>query len=73
MMTTKIRVGADSDERRLYKRLASIRQPIELQYGNFFQKFQLFKQTEPFQLIRNAELDYRTGIVVFFCLTVTHV
>ena len=68
MMTTKIRVGADLDERRLYKRLASIRQPIELQYGNFFQKFQLFKQTEPFQLIRNAELAYRTGIVGFFLL-----
>ena len=43
VMTTKVMVGTDTDERRLYKRLASIRQPIELQYGNFFNKFQLFR------------------------------
>ena len=30
VMTTKVRVGADDDERLLYSRLASVRQPVEL-------------------------------------------
>ena len=66
VMTTKVRVGAETDERRLYKRLASVRQPIELQYGNFFNKFQLFRDKDAFRLFSKAELAYRTGIVGFF-------
>ena len=30
IMTTKVRQGADEDEKRLFRRLAFIRQPIEL-------------------------------------------
>ena len=68
VMTTKLREGANEDERRLYCRLASIRQPIELQYGNFFEKFQLFKNKNAFRLFNKAEIAYRTGIVGFFLL-----
>ena len=64
VMTTKLREGADEDERRLYRRLASVRQPIELQYGNFFIKFQLFKNKDAFHLFNKAEMAYRTGIVL---------
>ena len=68
VMTTKVRVGADDDERRLYRRLASVRQPVELQYGNFFNKFQLFRDKDVFRHFSKAELAYRTGIVGFFLL-----
>ena len=63
VMTTKLREGADEDERRLYRRLASVRQPIELQHGNFFNKCQLFKNKYAFHLFNKAEMAYRTGIV----------
>lgn len=68
VMTTKVRVGAGQDEKRVYHRLTSIRQPIELQYGNFFNRFRLFKNEDAFCLFTNAELAYRTGIVGFFLL-----
>ena len=64
VMTTTLREGADEDERRLYRRLASVRQPIELQYGNFFNKFQLFKNEDAFHLFNKAEMAYRTGIIL---------
>ena len=70
VMTTKVRVGAETDERRLYKRLASVRQPIELQYGNFFNKFQLVRDKDAFRIFSKDELYYRTGIVGFFYLIV---
>ena len=43
MMTTKLREGVDDNEKRLYCWLASIWQPIELQYGKIFNKFRMFK------------------------------
>ena len=42
IMTTKLRQGADEDQKRLNRRLASIRQPIELQYGNFLIGFSFY-------------------------------
>ena len=72
VMTTKVRVGAGQDEKRVYHRLTSIRQPIELQYGNFFNRFRLFRNEEAFCLFSNAELAYRTGIVVFFFAELSH-
>ena len=64
-MTTKLRDGASEDERRSYRRLASIRQPIELQYRIFLNKFRLFKNEDSFRLFNKAEMAYRTGIVKF--------
>ena len=48
VMTAKLHEGVTLDERRicLYKRLASIRQPIELQYGLFFNLFRIFRNKE---------------------------
>ena len=36
IMTTKIHNGATSNDKQVYKKLASIRQPVELQYGLLF-------------------------------------
>ena len=36
--TTKVHAGVSRDEKRLMKRLTLIRQPVELQYGNFIKK-----------------------------------
>ena len=68
IMTMNVRDGASEDEKRLYYRLKSIRQPIELIYGHFFNSFCLFKKEEPFHLFNKRELAYRTGIVAFFLL-----
>ena len=68
VMTTKTREGADEDEKRLYQRLASIRQPVELLYGHFFNSFKLFRNENAFHLFSKGELAYRTGIVGFFLL-----
>jgi len=46
VMTAKLHEGVTLDERRLYKRLASIRQPIELQYGSFFNLLRIFRNKE---------------------------
>ena len=35
IMTTKVHNGATPNDKRVYKKLASIRQPVELQYGLF--------------------------------------
>ena len=70
VMTMKVRVGADADKRRLYRRLASVGHPIKLQYGIFFNKFQLFRDKDVFRLFSKTELAYHTGIVGFVCLIV---
>ena len=41
---------------------------MELQYGNFFNKFQLFKNRDAFHLFTKAEIAYRTGVIGFFLL-----
>ena len=66
LMTTTVPPEASEDVIKLYLRLKSIRQPIELQYGNFFNKFQLFKDESVFNLFKKAECAYRTAIVGFF-------
>ena len=63
VMITKLRLGADEDEQRLYHRLASVCQPIELQYVIFFNRFHLFKNEDAFCLFTKGELAYCTGIV----------
>ena len=42
IMTKKVHNGASSNDKRLYKNLSSIRQPVELQYGLFFICFVCF-------------------------------
>ena len=42
IMTTKVHNGATSNDKQVYKKLASIRQPIELQYGLFFNLFRIY-------------------------------
>ena len=49
-------------------RLHSVRQPVELQYGNFLNSFQLFKNENAFKLFNKGEMAYRVGIVGFFLL-----
>ena len=66
VMKTKLRVGADEDEKRLYRQLASVLQTIELQNVNFFNRFHLFANEDAFYLFNKGELAYRTGIVGFF-------
>ena len=68
IMSTKVRDGADVDERRLYRRMASVRQPVELQYGNFFSKFRFFQNKDAHHLFNKAELAFRAGMVGFFLL-----
>ena len=67
VMTTKLREGADQDEKRVYRRLESVRQPVELKYSDFFSIMHFFKHTDSFHLFNKAEMPYRTGIVGFFC------
>ena len=50
----------------LKKRLTSVRQPIELHYGGFFNRSRLYQNKEAFKLFLNAEESYRIGIVGFF-------
>ena len=66
VMTTKLHIGATSDDKRVYKKLASIRQPVELQYGLFFNVFRLFRKKDAFKLFMNAQHAYRVGVVGFF-------
>ena len=68
IMTTNVRDGASEDKKRLYYRLKSIWQPIELIYGHFFNSFCLLKKEEVSHLFNKGELLYRTGIVAFFLL-----
>ena len=63
VMTPKVRVCADTDERRLYRRMASIQQPIELQYGNFFHKFRLLRDIDAFRLL--AQEHYYSLLLVY--------
>ena len=66
VMTTKLREGADEDERRLYRRLASVRQPIELQYGNFSTNFNCSKIRMP--SISSTRLRWHIALVLLvFC------
>ena len=68
VMTTKVHNGATANYKRVYKRLASIRQPVELQYGLFFNVFRLFRNRNAFKLFNNAKHAYRLGVVGFFLL-----
>ena len=66
--TTKVHAGASRDEKHLMKRLTSIRQSVELQYGNFFNKQRIFCHEESFKLFRDQETAYKLCIVGFFLL-----
>ena len=44
VMTTKVHNYSTTNNKRVYKRLASIRQLVELQYGLFFNLFRLFQR-----------------------------
>ena len=46
------------------KRCNSLRQSIELMYGNFFRLFNLFKSGR-FRLFRGSEIAYRTCLMGF--------
>ena len=71
-MLIKMDEHASRDEKRLRKRLASIRQHAELQYGHFFNVFFIFRNPEAFKFYNKCELAYRVGMVgFFFCETVT--
>ena len=66
LMSTKLSNQAGVSDRRVMHRLHSIRQPVELQYGNFFNAFHLFSNENAFKLFNKGELAYRVGIVGFF-------
>ena len=55
------------DEKMLRKRLASIRQPAELQYG-LFSTFCGLRNQDAFKLYIKGELAYRVGIIGVFLL-----
>ena len=55
MLMIKFREDADEDERRLYRCLPSVQQPIELWYSN----------EDIFRFSNKAEMMYCTGIVGF--------
>ena len=48
--------------------MSSIRQPIELQYGNFFNLQRLFRRADQHRLYQRAEFYYRLGVVGFVLL-----
>ena len=68
LMSTKMDTNAGLNDRRVMNRLHSVRQPVELQYGHFFNSFRLFKNEDAFKLFNKGEFAYRVGIVGFFLL-----
>ena len=66
-MSTKIDHNASIDEKKLRMRLASIRQPVKLQYSIFFNTSRIFRNPEAFRFYNEGELSYRVGVVVIFC------
>ena len=68
LMSTKISQQASANDRKVMNRLHSVRQPVELQYGNFFNAFHLFSNDNAFKLFNKGDLAYRVGIVGFFLL-----
>ena len=55
-------VGRDA----LGRRMRSLRQSIELEYGSFFNLFKMFKTSRCFSLYKKGELARRTTVVGFF-------
>ena len=68
LMSTKMNADAGVNDRKIMNRLHSVRQPVELQFGHFFNSFRLFSNEDAFKLFNKGEFAYRVGIVGFFLL-----
>ena len=66
MWSTKTPQDADEFLQRFYRRLRSVRQPIEIQYGNFFNTLQLYQNRANDRIYSSGRKVHRLGIIGFF-------